>query len=160
LISLLVAGLLSQLLSGDWVCGTVIALLLSFTWGLLKGYRIIPMKYPPHIIRLIMLAVIIFVIATISAVVLIIQGLAKPYPLLVAALPGFASVSLAYAIARAITSRDELQQRIQLEALAIAFGWTLVLVYSIGIFIMAGIEQPRWIYLLPIMVFGWLTGKL
>ena len=107
-----------------------------------------------------MLAVIIFVIATISAVVLIIQGLTKPYPLLVAALPGFAILFLAYAIARAITSRDELQQRIQLEALAIAFGWTLVLVYSIGIFIMAGIEQPRWIYLLPIMVSGWLTGKL
>lgn len=107
-----------------------------------------------------MLAVITFLTATITAVLLFDQGLAEPYTSLVAALPSFASLFLAYAIARAIASLDELQRRIQLEALAIAFGWSLVVVFSIGIFIMAGMEQPRWIYLLPIMVFGWLTGKL
>lgn len=160
LVSLLVAGLLSQWLLGDWIFGTVIALLLSFSWGVLKGYLVIPMKYPPHIIRLIMLAVLTFLTATITAVLLFDQGLAEPYTSLVAALPSFASLFLAYAIARAIASLDELQRRIQLEALAIAFGWSLVVVFSIVIFIMAGMEQPRWIYLLPIMVFGWLTGKL
>ncbi len=160
LVSLLVAGLLSQWLLGDWVFGAVIALLLSFSWGLLKGYLVIPMKYPAHIIRLIMIAVLIFIIATISAVALINQGLTEPYTLLVAVFPGLASLFLTYAIARAIASLDELQRRIQLEALAIAFGWSLVCVYAIGIYIMAGMDQPRWIYLLPMMVFGWLAGKL
>lgn len=160
LVGLLVAGLLSQWLLGDWVFGTVAALLVSLSWGLLKGYLVIPMKYPAHIIRLIMIAVVIFITSTISAVVLINDGLTKPITLFVAAIPGLASLFLAYAVARAIASLDELQRRIQLEALAIAFGWSLVLVYSMGIFIMAGMEQPRWIHLLPMMVFGWLAGKL
>ena len=160
LVSLLAAGLLSQWWLGDWVFGAVTVLLLSFSWGLMKGYFAIPMKYPAHIIRLIIIAVIIFFFATISVVMVLNKELAQPYTMLVAIIPGFASLFLAYAIARAIASLDELQRRIQLEALAIAFGWSLVLVYSIGIFIMAGMEQPRWIYVLPIMVFGWLAGKL
>ncbi len=160
LIGLLVAGLLSQFLFADWIFGVTIALLLSFSWGLLKGYLVIPMRYPDHIIRLIMVAVVIFIVTTITAVLLLNQELAAAYRLLVATLPGLASLFLAYAIARAFASLDELQRRIQLEALAIAFGWSLICVYSIGIYIMAGVEQPRWIYLLPLMVFGWLAGKL
>jgi hypothetical protein len=160
LVGLLVAGFLSQYLFGDWIFGVAITLLLSFSWGLLKGYLVIPMRYPGHIIRLIMIAVMIFTVTTITAVLLLNQGLADPYKLLVATLPGIASLFLAYAIARAFASLDELQRRIQLEALAIAFGWSLVCVYAIGIYIMAGMDQPRWIYLLPMMVFGWLAGKL
>lgn len=62
------------------------------------------------------------------------------------------------AVVRRMRSMDELEQRIQLEALAFGYGCTAVLTFGYGFLQGVGFPQLNWTYLLPLMAALWGIG--
>src|SRR5262252_31627 len=76
-----------------------------------------------------------------------------------ALLQGLASASAVILPVRSIRALDELQQRIQLEALAFAFAGTGVLTTTYGFLATAGLPAIDWgTYVWPVMVLLWAIG--
>ena len=85
--------------------------------------------------------------------------LRSPGRIALALLQGVASTVLIVAIARPIRLYDELQRRIQLEAIAIAFTATAILATTYGFLVKAGlpdIDWGEWIW--PAMTGLWAIG--
>lgn len=59
------------------------------------------------------------------------------------------------AYVRFLSRSDELQQRINLQALAFAFGATALLTFTYGFLEIAGFPQLSWIWVLPLMIGLW-----
>ncbi len=74
--------------------------------------------------------------------------------------PGLTFLLLAHAVGLAIASLDELQRRIQTEAIAIGFGLASVVVVSVGFLGAIGLEQPNWVIVAMVMILGWAIGKI
>ncbi len=85
--------------------------------------------------------------------------LRSPGRIAVALLQGAASAVLIVAIARPLRHFDELQRRIQLEALALAFAGTGILGTGYGFLINAGLPEIDWgAWLWPVMAGLWAVG--
>ena len=79
--------------------------------------------------------------------------------LALAVLQGLASASAVILPVRSIRGLDEMQQRIQLEALAFAFAGTGVLTTMYGFLTNAGLPAIDWgTYVWPLMVLLWAIG--
>ena len=76
----------------------------------------------------------------------------------VALLPMLPAVFVIIAVVRELKRIDELQQRIQLEALAIAFMGTAFLTFSYGFLENVGFPHISWFAVWPIMAVLWLMG--
>ena len=55
---------------------------------------------------------------------------------------------------------DELQQRMQMEALAFAFGGTAMITFSYGFLQSAGLPDLNWFFVWPLMTALWILGGL
>lgn len=55
---------------------------------------------------------------------------------------------------------DELQRRVQLEALAFAFGGTALITFGYGFLQVVGFPQVSWFFVWPIMAALWIVGKV
>jgi hypothetical protein len=78
-----------------------------------------------------------------------------------AVLQGLASASAVILPVRSIRALDEMQQRIQLEALAFAFAGTGVLTTMYGFLTNAGTPAIDWgTYVWPLMVLLWVVGVI
>ena len=53
---------------------------------------------------------------------------------------------------------DELERRIQLEAIGFGFGGTAVLTFGYGFLENAGFPHLNWVYVFPMMIFLWGIG--
>ena len=85
--------------------------------------------------------------------------LRSPARIALALLQGGASAALILAIARPMRQLDELQRRIQLEALAFAFAGTAILGTGYGFLINAGLPEIDWgSWIWPGMVCLWALG--
>src|SRR5690606_31140639 len=62
------------------------------------------------------------------------------------------------AVVRRVRTLDELQQRIQLEALAFAFACTAVLTFTYGFLELVGLPHLDWLWVLPLMSVLWAVG--
>jgi hypothetical protein len=62
------------------------------------------------------------------------------------------------AFMRFLSRMDELQRRVQLEALAFAFGGTALLTFSYGFLQIVGFPQVNWFAVWPIMAVLWIVG--
>ena len=103
----------------------------------------------------------------IGVVILAASWVGKQFPLrsplrvAMALVQGAATAVLVVAIARPIRQYDELQQRIQLEALALAFGGTAILTSSYGFLVKAGLPDIDWsTWTWPAMVVLWALGQM
>ena len=76
----------------------------------------------------------------------------------VALLPMLPAVFVIIAVVHELKHIDELQQRIQLEALAIAFMGTAFLTFSYGFLENVGFPHISWFAVWPIMAVLWLMG--
>lgn len=133
--------------------------------GLLLGYNIakrpfITMRYPPSIIRRLLLAGAASVLGMFAYRFFLGLELNRAMYVLSSLLAIVPAIGFVYAIATAIASLDEMQRRIQTEGIAIAFAGTAVVVIVVSLFGLAGIPSPNWGWLLVVMVFMWLVGKL
>jgi hypothetical protein len=68
---------------------------------------------------------------------------------------GFALV----AFLRYLHDTDEMQQRLQLEAIGFSFGATGMLTFAYGFLQNVGFPQLSWIYILPLMIALWGIGS-
>lgn len=62
------------------------------------------------------------------------------------------------AFMRFLGRMDELQRRIQLEAIGFSFGATAVLTFAYGFLQNVGLPSISWIFILPLMVLLWGLG--
>lgn len=79
---------------------------------------------------------------------------------LVALLPMIPGLFIAAGVLRAIRKLDELAQKTLLQAIAISFGFTLILTLSLGLLGIAGFPQPGSMYIALFMIIMALVGKL
>jgi hypothetical protein len=132
--------------------------------GALFGYRGLPrlylMEYPPKVIRNLVISGVLFFVIFLGSIYLINHDIGGSYQTLIALAPTIPLFIFILAIAKAIASLDELQRRIQIEAIAIGFGLTVLVSSTIGLLGLTGFPQPDWIFVSVIMVFSWLVGKL
>jgi len=87
--------------------------------------------------------------------------LRSPMRIAMAVIQGAVSAALIVAIARPIRRLDELQRRIQLEALAFAYAGTAMLATAYGFLINAGLPEIDWgAWIWPAMTVLWAVGQV
>jgi hypothetical protein len=64
------------------------------------------------------------------------------------------------AFLRLMRKMDELQRRIQLEAIGFAFGTTMLITITMGFLENAGLPRMSWIWVTPLMIALWSLGRL
>jgi len=84
--------------------------------------------------------------------------LPTPARALVAVAPVVPTIFALLAFVRFLGRMDELQRRIQLEALGFAFGATGILTFAYGFLENAGLPHLSYIWVLPVMVALWGVG--
>jgi uncharacterized protein YebE (UPF0316 family) len=112
------------------------------------------------VIRNLVISGVLFFVIFLGSIYLINHDIGGSYQTLIALAPTIPLFIFILAIALAIASLDELQRRIQIEAIAIGFGLTVLVSSTIGLLGLTGFPQPDWIFVSVIMVFSWLVGKL
>ena len=105
--------------------------------------------------------------ATLAAYVLLLIGsieflthvqVARPWRDLIALSPMIPAAALAWVVLRELRRMDELQRRIQLEALGFSFAGTAILTFSYGF--LEGLDYPRlsMFTVWPILAVLWVVG--
>jgi hypothetical protein len=110
--------------------------------------------------RRIILSAIFFLVTLFASQWLLDQELEKSYQVLVAIAPSIPGALLVFSIGSAIAQLDELQRRIQLEGIGIAFGASVIIFLSYALLVEVGIPQVNWMYIPLLMVLLWGIGKL
>jgi hypothetical protein len=132
-------------------------------FGLALGYaisrRVLPMRFPMYQVRRMLLTGALFILAMLAFT--LVDGLVSGTMLLLATLiPTLAGALFVISIGAAIASLDEMQRRIQTEAIAIGFAGTAVAILPFALLETFGGIHVNWGVLIFIMVFMWLLGKL
>ena len=78
------------------------------------------------------------------------------YPLVLA--PVLPAVGMLFAVLRYLRGIDELERRIQLEALAFAFGASAIATFAYGFLEGAGWPHLNWTFVWPVMGTFWIAG--
>jgi hypothetical protein len=81
-----------------------------------------------------------------------------PWRYVVAVLPVAPIALFLYLVTRRIARLDELQRRIQTEALGFAFGATALITFAYGFLEGVGMPHLNWTYILPAMAALWAVG--
>jgi hypothetical protein len=142
-----------------------LGIIVGILFGLAIGYRLqrmpIKMRYPPYLIRRILLAAGFCVLVGMGYAVLVDRGWSGTRATLAALLPIAAWSFLVVTLAMAIASLDELQRRIQTEAIAIGFAGTVIVCGGYGLLGLAGILPAiNWGLVIFVMVLMWFVGKM
>ena len=140
-------------------------LLLGMGTGLIVGYRIgkrplMLMRYPAYILRRMLFAGAAFVLGMFAYTTFLDQDLDRGLLMLSSLLAIVPGILFLLSVGSAIAHLDEMQRRIQTEAIAIAFAGTAMVVLTIFLLGLAGFPNPNWGWLLVVMTFMWLLGKL
>lgn len=156
---LLIGGGLDWIL-GDSGWGLVIGILL----GALVGYRVkfpLPvMQYPVYVIRRIVLSAVLFFVFLFGAQWLLNQEIGEDYQVLIVLVPTIPAILLGLSIASAIAQLDELQRRIQLEGIGIAFGGSVIIMFGYASLVQVGFPEVNWMFVPLLMLLLWGIGKL
>jgi hypothetical protein len=142
-----------------------IGIIVGSLFGLAIGYRLqkvpIKMRYPMPIIRRILLAAGFCLLVGMGYAVLLDRGWSGTRAILAAVLPIAAWAFLVVTLGMAIASLDELQRRIQTEAIAIGFAGTVIVCGGYGLLGLAGILPAiNWGMVIFVMVLMWFIGKM
>ncbi len=153
-------GLIVALIDGDLLEGLGFGFVIGLGIGAAFERRHHLMQYPPGMLRRIVLAGGFFLITLLASLELKAYITAQPLQIALALAPALGFALVVLAVGTALASLDELQRRIQTEAIAIGFGLTGIAVVSVGLLREVGLEQPDWIFVVIPMVIGWGLGKL
>lgn len=105
------------------------------------------------------MACYVFALTT-SVAVLATTTLEAGWRTIVALLPMVPAAGVAISVMRQVRSMDELQRRIQLEALALAFGGTALATFSYGFLETVGYPKLSMFFVWPLMALLWMIGSL
>ncbi|MEJ2599370.1 MAG: hypothetical protein P8Z00_13630 [Anaerolineales bacterium] len=139
--------------------------IIGMSTGLIAGYSIgkrpvMLMRYPLFVVRRLLLAGAAFVLGMLAYSYFLdleLNGALQILPSLLAIVP---AILFIFAIGSAIGHLDEMQRRIQTEAIAIAFAGTAIVVIAVFLLGLSDVPTPNWGWLLVVMTFSWLLGKL
>jgi hypothetical protein len=134
-------------------------------FGLAIGFRIsrvpIKMRYPIFMIRRILLAAAFCILLGVGYATLLDRGWTGTPAILAALFPIAAWAFLVVTLGMAIASLDELQRRIQTEAIAIGFAGTVIVCGGFGLLGLAGVLPALNLgFVVFVMVFMWFIGKM
>ncbi|KAA3648214.1 MAG: hypothetical protein DWQ07_04250 [Chloroflexi bacterium] len=105
------------------------------------------------------LAMTLYALLLLGAAIFIRANPETPWRYILAILPVLPGIYAAWSVSEEISRRDELQQKMQLEALSFAFGGTALVTLAIGLLDMAGVEQLNGAWYVPIMMALWGLGQ-
>lgn len=97
----------------------------------------------------------IYVIAVLASITLLQRFPETPFKILIAVAPVIPILFALRAFLRYLNSIDELQQRIQMNAIAFAAGATGIATFTYGFMENAGFPQLSWIWIFPLMIALW-----
>lgn len=155
----LMAGGAVDLISGDYGWGAVVGMLLGAALGW-RLERVHFMEYPPRIVRRLVVSGFLFFGILLAGMVLLGRENSDSLRLALAMAPLLPGLWFVATVGSAIANLDELQRRIQVEAIAIGFGLTVLITMTIGLLGSAGVPEPSWLLVTFIMIFSWLLGKI
>jgi hypothetical protein len=158
----IVGGLLGAFLGfgfGSILLRLVADIALGLALGVVISRRELPMRYPLHLVRRMLLTGALF------AVTLIVYSLAGGMAfganrILAVLVPTLAGALFVYSIGASIASLDEMQRRIQTEAIAIGFGGTAIAIIPLALLDISMHSPLHWLLLFLIMVSMWGVGKI
>lgn len=160
----LVGGAFGLLLGIGFEKGFLISVITGLFFGIALGFRIsihpLKMRYPMHLLRRIMIAFGVMAILSSAYSFLIDLELSQQQKILVVLIPLAGWIFFVVTIGMAIASMDEMQRRIQTEAIAIAFAGTAILVGGYALLQFAGFSLINIGVVLLFMAPMWLIGKL
>jgi hypothetical protein len=146
---------------GLWWLGLLVGFLVGVAFGFRLGRMPIKMRFPMYLIRRVVLAATFFMSVNLGYAILLDRGLSQTQIILAAIVPIVAWLLVVVAIGMAIASLDELQRRIQTEAIAIGFAGTAFVCGGYGLLGLAGVAPAlNWGLIIFVMVFMWFLGKM
>ena len=144
--------------------GIGLGLLAGAAFGAAIGFRITrkppKMRYPMYMFRRILMAATFLLLASSGYSYMLDQPINQTQRYWISLLPLAGWTGLIITIGMAISSLDELQRRIQTEAIAIGFAGTAIFVVGYSLFQFAGLSDVNVGVVLFAMSFTWLAGKL
>lgn len=141
-----------------------IATLLGMVLGSLIGYygvrRVFPMEFPKPAAIAMAATAIVFVATLLASSMVPSDQAGETRGTILILLPILPGVLFIAAVGYAISLLDELQKRIQLEALALGAGILATVALAVGLASRAGVSQPNWMWALAVLACGFMAGKL
>jgi hypothetical protein len=157
-------GLVLGAALGEVIVDSSLVALIGMILGAIIGYRYMPqihlMEYPREVVLRLVLSGVVFLFVLLVAIYLLENEPRDTFSMVIAFAPAIPGLFFFVFMADAISRLDELQRRIQVEAIAIGFGISLLLTMVYGLLGLAGLPQASWLYVSFIMIFSWLVGKL
>ena len=142
-------GLLIGALAGTGLgllLGEMLRMAVTFSLlGVLVGFGFsdppTPMRFPPGTMRKIMIAMLLFLFLQFVYFYMLDLGLSMTWKIIAVLLVAVPAVYLVFTLGSAIFKLDEMQRRIQTEAMTISFGATFVIAYIFGMLGLAGLPN-------------------
>jgi len=169
----LILNVLSTSLTGAslgllYAYGLEFSMLIGFlggaAFGAGLGFRITRkpprMRYPLYMLRRVLLAAAFMLLASMLYSYLLDQGINQTQRYWISILPLLGWGAVVFTIGLAIASLDELQRRIQTEAIAIGFAISAIFVGGYALLQFAGLPKVNLGLALLVMSAAWLIGKL
>jgi len=103
-------------------------------------------------------AMVAYVVVLFTSVWLLNRDPLSPWRLAIALAPVIPAIFALVAFVRFLGRMDELQRRIQFDAIALSFGATAILTFAYGFLEGVGFPHLSWIWILPLMVMLWGLG--
>ena len=155
---------LGLLYASGFEFGIIVGLVAGALFGIAIGIRIVrnppKMRYPMVLLRRTLWAAAFLFVASYVYSILLDQELSQTQAILATLLPWSGWTAIVVSIGIMIASLDELQRRIQTEAIAIGFAGTAIAVGGYALLQFAGFVQVNIGAALLIMSLMWLIGKL
>jgi hypothetical protein len=152
-------GLVFGIGSGSPALGFAVGLVTNLLLGMVLNRRGLPMRYPMYLVRRMLLTGVLFALTLV--VYSLVEGMASGFNVILAVMiPTLAGALFIYSIGASIASLDEMQHRIQTEAIAIGFGITTIALIPLALLDISMQTPSHWLILSLIMVSAWLVGKL
>lgn len=153
-------GGLVDMLTGDLGVFTILGMLMGSILGRFGLKRVHWMEYPPRAILWLVASGLFYLTVLLATFYLIDRGTSPSIESLLPYAPLLPGMFFLLAMGYALSNLDELQRRIQVEAIAIGFGMTVLTCMTIGLLGLTGTTQPNWLMVPLIMTLSWLIGKL
>jgi hypothetical protein len=145
---------------GDTGWGMVIGILVGALVGYWVKFPLPRMEYPAYIVRRMFVSGVFFMATLLAVIWMINNKIGLEYKLLISLAPAIPAILFALSIGSAISQLDELQRRIQLEAIGIGFGASVIVALIYALLVAAGLPQVSWMFAPLIMVLMWGAGKM
>lgn len=105
-------------------------------------------------------ALIAYMLALVLSVTLLAHVESQIFRPLLALLPMVPGFAMCWIVLRQLRRVDELQRRIQLEAMGFAFAGTALITFSYGFLEIAGYERLSMFFIWPLMSILWIAGTI